>query len=292
MPDHLDAAGDPQKPEGIHPLGQPDARFPVFYEQSVPNGLRVMSEFFIALARRDLEEIADLMHYPLASYEGTEPEVIESREQLLASPPKSLNVTSQGKSHIQPGAYDLLDGIKIHVYNPVGAGLSLTYSRFGEGGHKVLQCDGIYAVTNNDGKWGIQMMSTIVTPREMLHVTYPDAEQAAMRRGHDWMLGYTLRDQSVLNSTRLPGRSASAGLGNPRLNAGSARGGDPMAGYRIAGVKSRLAVNEQTQADIDAADANFPQFAEWPAVASGSGITPSTSRRPRCCTPRWTRCTC
>ena len=177
-------------------------------------------------------------------------------------------MTGSGKSHIQPGGYDLLDSIEIHVYNPVGAGLSLTYSRFGEGGHKILQCDGIYAVTNNDGKWGIQMMSTIFTPREALHVRYPDPEQAAMRRGHDWMLGYTLREQSVLNSTRLPGRTASAGLGNPRLNAGSARGGDPMAGYKIAGVGSRLSVNQLSQADTDVSDANFPQFAEW----AGGGV--------------------
>ena len=268
MTNSAGGATDPQKPEGIHPLGQPDARFPVFYEQSVPNGLRVMSEFYIALAQRDLEAVADLMHFPVATYEGTEPEVIESREQLLAAPPKSLNVTGQGASHIQPGAYDLLDSVEIHVYNPVGAGLSMTYSRFGAGGQKILQCDGIYAVTNNDGRWGIQMMSTIFTPREALHVKYPDVEQAAARRGHDWMLGYTLRDQSVLNSTQVPGKRASAGLGNPRLNAGSARGGDPMAGYKIAGVTSRLGVNEATTESIAAADANFPQFAEW----AGGGV--------------------
>jgi len=262
------AALDPEAPEGIHPLGQPDARFPVFYRDSVPNGLRVMSDFFVAPAARDPEAIADLLHFPFATYEGTEPDVIETREQFLAAPPKSLNVTSEGASHIQPGAYDLLDSIEIHVYNPVGAGLSMTYSRFGEGGHKILQCDGIYAVTNNDGKWGIQLMSTIFTPRESLHVTYPDVEQAAMRRGHDWMLGYTLRQQSTLNSTRLVGRTASAGLGNPRLNAGSAREGNPMAGYKIAGVTSRLAVSEVTEESIAAADANFPQFAEW----AGGGV--------------------
>jgi len=259
---------DPEKPEGIHPLGQPDARFPVFYRDSVPNGLRVMSELFAAIATRDLEAVADLMHYPFATYEGTEADVIETREQFLASPPKSLNVSGEGASHIQPGAYDLLDSIEVLVYNPVGAGLAMTYSRFGEGGHKILRCEGIYAVTNNDGRWGVQMMSTIFTPREALNVRYSDVEQAAARRGHDWMLGYTLRDQSVLNSTQIPGRRASAGLGNPRLNAGSARGGDPMAGYKIEGVTTRLAVTDATQESIDAADANFPQFAEW----AGGGV--------------------
>ena len=50
MSDYFDQQGNPAKPEGLHPLGQPDARYPVFYAESVPNGLRVMSEFFAALA--------------------------------------------------------------------------------------------------------------------------------------------------------------------------------------------------------------------------------------------------
>ncbi|MCB9490842.1 MAG: hypothetical protein H6674_02095 [Dehalococcoidia bacterium] len=268
MSDYFDQQGNPAKPEGLHPLGQPDARYPVFYAESVPNGLRVMSEFFAALAARDLEAIADCFHYPFALYEGTEPVVVESRDAFLASPPRTLNVTGDGPTRIQPGSYDLLDSIEIHVYNPVGAGLSLALSRHGANGEKIHVYEGIFAVTNNDGRWGIQLASSIITPREALGVTYPDAEQAAMRRGHDWMLGYTLRDQSVLNSTRLPGRTASAGLGNPRLNAGSARTGNPMAGYVIAGVGSRLTVSELTQEDIDASDANFPQFAEW----AGGGV--------------------
>ena len=53
MSDYFDQQGNPAKPEGLHPLGQPDARYPVFYAESVPNGLRVMSEFFAALAARD-----------------------------------------------------------------------------------------------------------------------------------------------------------------------------------------------------------------------------------------------
>ena len=80
MPEIYDADGNPQKPEDIHPLGQPDARFPVFYQESVPNGLRVMAELFTALAQRNLEALADVLHFPFATYEGTEPEVIESRE--------------------------------------------------------------------------------------------------------------------------------------------------------------------------------------------------------------------
>jgi len=262
------AVSDLSRPKGMHPLGQLDARFPVAYETTVPESLRLLALFFNAQARRDLEGMAGLLHFPFATYEGAEPVVVESREQFLANPPKSLNVSGRGASHIQPGAYDLLDGIQIHVYNPVGAGLSMTYSRYGEGGHKILVCDGIYAVTNNDGKWGVELISTIITPARAIGVEYEDATLAALRRGRDWMLGYTLRDQSLLNSTHQYGRRANVALGNPRANAGNARGGDPMAGYQIVGVKSRLRLTETTPESVAAADANFPQFAEW----AGGGV--------------------
>ncbi len=262
------AKSDLARPAGMHPLGQLDARFPVSFEETVPNSLALLARYFAALARRDAEAMADLLHFPFATYEGTEPDVVETREQFLSAPPKSMNVSGRGASAIQPGAYDLLDSIDIHVYNPVGAGLSMTFSRYGEGGHKILVCEGIYGVTNNDGKWGIELVSTIFTPARAIGVTYRDAEIASARRGHDWMLGYTLRDQSVLNSTHQFGRRANIGLGNPRANAGNARGGDPMAGYQIKGVKSRLRVSETTPEGVAAMDANFAQFADW----AGGGV--------------------
>lgn len=261
-------AQNPATPAGLHPLGQPDARFSVSFESSVPEAMRLLSEYFVALSRRDLEGMARTLHFPFASVEGTEPVVIESLEQLMASPPKSMNVTSSGDSHVQPDSYDLLDGLELHVYNPVGAGCALSYSRYGAGGHKILNCQGIYGVTNNDGKWGIELISTIFTPAAAIGVIYNDAAEAALRRSRDWMLGYTLRDQSVLNSTHQFGMRANVSLSNPRANAGNARGGDPMAGYAIEGVKSRLRVSETTPEDVAKMDANFPQFAEW----AGGGV--------------------
>src|SRR5215510_8191254 len=50
----LGSADDPAKPAGMHPLGQVDARFTVSFESSVPAALLVMSQFFAALARRDV----------------------------------------------------------------------------------------------------------------------------------------------------------------------------------------------------------------------------------------------
>ncbi len=262
------AASDLARPPGMHPQGQLDARFAVAFEETVPNSLALLGRYFNALARRDAAAMADLLHFPFASYEGAEPTVVESREQFLAGPPKSMNVSGRGTSAIQPGAYDMLDSIQIHVYNPVGAGLSMSYSRYGEGGRRILVCDGIYGITNNDGNWGIELISTIFTPDRAIHVEYEDATLAALRRGRDWMLGYTLRDQAVLNSTHQFGRRANISLGNPRANAGNARGGDPMAGYRIQGVKSRLRISETTPEGVAGNDANFAQFAEW----AGGGV--------------------
>ncbi len=264
------AAAVPQDfptPAGLRPLAQLDARFPVNYAESVPNAMRLLTEFFGALAARDLEGLAGTLHFPFASVEGTEPVVIESREQLLDSPPAALDVRPNG-GHVRPGQFDLLDELALHVYNPVGAGCSLTYSRHAPDGHRLLQCQGIYAVTNNDGRWGIELMSTIVTPDAAVGVAHNDATEAALRRGRDWMLGYTLRDQSVLNSTHQFGKRAHIGLSNPRVNAGNARTGNPMAGYRTSGVTSRLSVTETTPEDVAKMDANFPQFAEW----AGGGV--------------------
>src|SRR5262245_29715348 len=114
-------AEDPVAPAGVHPLGQVDARFPVSFESSVPAALLVMSQLFSALARRDPKGLGQVLHFPFASYEGTEPEVVESAEQLAARPPKSLNLASEGKSHIQPGAYDVLESIEIHTHSCVSA---------------------------------------------------------------------------------------------------------------------------------------------------------------------------
>lgn len=144
----------------------------------------------------------------------------------------------------------------------------MTYNRYSANGNLAQRCDGIYTITNNDGKWAIELMSTMFTPAAAIHVTYEDTIQNALRRGHDWMLGYTLRSQDLLNSTRQYGKSAGVGTNNPRANAGNARKGDPMAGFRIKGVKSRLRVSEVTPESVAGSDNNFVEFAGW----AGGGV--------------------
>jgi hypothetical protein len=251
------------RPDGISPLGQLDARFPISYRDTVPTSLALLARFFAAVAERSQEGIAELLHFPFAIFEGTEPEVVESRDQLLSRPPATLDLGGLGV-----GSYDLPDGIELHVYNVVGAGLSMAFSRYDGAGQRLARCEGVYAVTNNDGRWGIELISTIWTPARAAGVRHDEAEQAAIRRGREWMLGYTRRDQAMLNATRQLGRRANVSLSNPRVNAAGARRGDPMAGYRIAGVRSRLQVGETTAESLARSDAEFDRFADW----AGGGV--------------------
>jgi len=255
-------------PPGLKPLGQLDARFPVAYEASVPEAMRVMTLWMAALANRDAAALTRQMHFPFALFEGTEPIVVESAEPFLAAPPATLDVSRRGQSAVQAGSYDLLDKLELMIFCPVAVGLALTFTRYTADGHKLCQCDGIYAVTNNDGRWAIELASTIHTPAAEIGQVYNDAIEANLRRGRDWMLGYSLRDQALLNSTRRPGRTANIAIYGPRERAGAARGGNPMGGYASRGVKSRLRVSEVSAEQIAGADANFPEFAKW----AGGGV--------------------
>jgi hypothetical protein len=259
---------DPQPPNGIRRLAQLDSRFPVTFEASVPQAMSVLTAYFRALSARDLAGMAQCLHFPFATYEGTDPVMVESREALMANPPLSMNVTAQGPTLIEKGSYDMLDSLELHTYNPVNVALSLCYSRFDADGKKSLDCKGIYGITNDDGKWGIELMSTIFTPADQLHVAYKDAVEATLRLQENWMLGYTLRDQSVLNSTHQLGPQANLSPPEPRSNAGNARNGNPMDGYRTVGVKRRLHVSTVTPESIAKMDANFPEFANW----AGGGV--------------------
>lgn len=64
---------DPQKPAGLGSMGLPDGRFPMMYETSVPEAVRVLTQYFKALSQRDLRALSQTVQYPFASYEGTDP---------------------------------------------------------------------------------------------------------------------------------------------------------------------------------------------------------------------------
>jgi hypothetical protein len=259
---------NPPVPPNIKPLAQLDSRFPVTYRASVPEALMLMTKYFLAFSSRDQSALAGLFHFPFAVYEDTEPIVVDSAAQFSSKPPVSLNLASNGATLIEAGAYDLLDSIELLTYNPVTVVVAMCFTRFGPDGKRLVQCKGIYAITNNDGRWAIQMMSTMYIPADQGDVKFEDAVQAAQRLQHNWMLGYTLRSQELLNSTHQLGKQANVAPPDPRSNAGNARTGKPMDGYRVMGVKTRLHVSDVTPETIAKMDANFPEFASW----AGGGV--------------------
>jgi hypothetical protein len=271
---------DPQMPtSGLRPQAQLDARFPVTFENTIPETMRVITGYFAALSRRDLPAMARTLHFPFATYDGcgaqlpgerqwTEAVVFNSAEELIANPPPSMNVTGKGTHMLKPGAFDILDNLELVVYNPVGAGLSMSYSRFGADGRKLLVCRGIYCITNNDGKWGVHMISTIFTPADQAAVVYNDATEGFLRNMENVQLAFSHRDQVMLSAVQGQvmqiGMQAHVNIGNPRNLSGNARAGKPLDEYRIKGVTNRLTFGEVTEEQLAKPhDNNIPQFVDW-----------------------------
>jgi hypothetical protein len=271
---------DFEKPAGLRPGAQLDSRFPVSFARPVSEGLRLVMDYFTALSQRDVQGIARTLHFPFAIYENIEPVVVQSAADFVASPPPTLDGTGTGKSRILRGSYDLLEGINVHLYCPVGAAFSLSFTRYTPDGHKLLVCDGVYSVTNNDGRWGIQLASTIVHEVDFLGVTYPDAEAATTRAEQNYLGAFGYGNEAILNDpTTSRGtyeppwptgtRTASVNFGyGPRERSRDAREGHPMSGWKTKGVKSRLAVSVRSQDTQNRTiDTNL---AEFNALAGGA----------------------
>jgi len=241
---------DPEKPAGLKPNAELDGRFPVMYESSVPETMKLAAAYMAALSRRDLEGLSRLFHYPFVTYEGIDTVVVNSREEFLANPPPSLNTTGKGPNKIRKGSYDILDNIELLCYTPVGAGVALNYSRFDANGKKLQGVYGIYGMTNNDGKWGIEFMSTIFRPADQLHLNY-DAEQFAARSIHDTYRDHDLgRKYNGVNPNYTtqpdvnPGKWGGVTIGSYSFSFVGKPGQSSMDAYKVKGVKSRLRVTE------------------------------------------------
>src|SRR5262249_31016867 len=52
------SAQDPQAPKGLGPRAMVDNRFPLTYQTSIPQAVRVVTEYFVALSQRNLRGIA------------------------------------------------------------------------------------------------------------------------------------------------------------------------------------------------------------------------------------------
>jgi hypothetical protein len=259
-------AQDPQAPPGLAPNALLDARFPLTYENSVPEGVKVLTAYFAALSRRDLRQMADTLHFPFASYEGTEPVVIQTPDELMAHAPASMNVAQNPErftdhdGYIVPGAYDAFDGIEVINSDPVSVNLCLTYIRYGRDGKKLLRCEGVYCVTNNDGKWAIQLMSTIFTPADMVGVVYTDTIEAAkrLRMNHD--LAYQVADaEGVWGPVLQFGPQAHVAINTVAAFYGRVK---PMDPFHVVGVKSRLALSNVTTESFKKDPNDFVKYRE------------------------------
>jgi hypothetical protein len=280
IPSAMAQPAEPEAPKGLGPRAMVDNRFPVTYANSVPQGVSLVTQYFVALSERNLKGIADLLHFPFATFEGAEAVIVQTPDELLAHPPASLNTNtdparfSANDGYLKPGAYDVLDGIEVLAYDPVLCGLSLRYNRYGSDGKKLHRCEGIYSVTNNDGRWAIQMMSTIFTPAQMTGVVFNDTIEAAKRCRIDHDLAYQVSDRSVDAPTGQLGRTAAvANQGGQPWTLGPA--GRAMEQFRVKGVKSRLRVSEVTKesvAKIQPSADPVADYAGYRALFPQSGV--------------------
>ena len=275
-------AAEFQRPANLRSGAQLDSRFPVSFATPVTEGFRLVTEYFTALSQRNLDALARTLHFPFAIYEDIEPIVVASAADLLKNPPPSLNFLGKGKAKVLRGSYDLLEGVNVHLYCPVGGAFSLSFTRYTPNGHKQLVCDGIYSVTNNDGRWAIQLASTIVHEVDFIGVTYPDAEQADIRGNQNYLAAFGYGNEAALNDPKtsrgsyevpLPvgTRTASVNFGyGPRERSRDAREGRPLDGWRTKGVKSRLAVSTVTEESRNRAiTTNLAEFVELAGGAVG-----------------------
>jgi hypothetical protein len=273
-------ANEFQKPANLKAGAQLDSRFPVSFATCVSQGLRLIVEYFTALNQRDLNALAKTLHYPFAIFEEIEPIVVNSERELLATPPPTLNGTGKGKSRIAKGSYDLLESVNVHLYCPVGGVFSLSFARYTADGNKLLDCDGIYSVTNNDGRWAIQLASTMFHERGFENDKYPDAEETHRIGSQGYLAAFGYRDEALLNDlnkgrgsyeAELPYGTKRASVNfayGPRERSRDAREGNPMKGWRTAGVKSRLQLSEITaQTRQREQNTNLKEFVE---LAGGS----------------------
>ena len=218
-----------------------DHRHPITYEDSIPEAVAVATRYFAALARRDLDGIAEKLHFPHAAIEGSEVVIIESAEALKENPPPSMDVSQLD------GLFDVLDGVQTYTSDAVSAGVTLSYTRYRADGKKMSVCDGVYVVTNNNGRWALEVTSTIFTPADQVGVVYEETIASVLKRGRDWMEGWSLNDGKLLDSTRkLLGTSV--GLYPPvgrRMR--GAREGNLDYVFRSDGIDTRLRVSETTE---------------------------------------------
>lgn len=246
-------AEDPKPPPGFQVGDMLDNRYRVTYERSIPAAMAVITQHFAAISERNLEAIADTFHFPFAVYEQWAirmPVIVKTRADFMRRQPASFGMSmhperfSANDSWLRPGLYDILVSTEILQFDPTMANVALTYDRFDENGHRLLRCEGVYAITNCDGKWGITIASTIFKPAEQIGIVSQDAVVNAYMSRKNHVQSYWDNNPALgeMNGHHTYPSAGITGGGVANLTANSAS--DPMAAFKVKGVKSRLQFRE------------------------------------------------
>jgi hypothetical protein len=162
----------------------------------------------------------------------------------MTKTPPSMNMSlnpelfTDHMGYIKKGSYDIIQTVEPLCFDPVLCCLAMTYDRFDTNGKRLIRSDGIYTVTNIEGKWGIEFISTIFTPDMQVGITYADAEMWAHRLRIDHDLAYWLAD---VRYEPEPQEGASGSIvnqvGQPWVLGPAGRA---MEAFAIKGIKTRL----------------------------------------------------
>ena len=206
-----------------------------------------MATHFDAIATRDYKKLATTLHFPFAVIENIDAIVVNSADELTdVKAPPSLNFSPSGQrytdhnSMLKPGAYDMLVSLELINFDPVRVNMAMTFDRYDDNGKRMQRCEGVYCVTNNDGRWAIQLLSTIWTPDTVIGMVYQDAIDAAIRLRADHVVSYV--DDNPADEHGTPTRGPRVGISGGGIGSlmNSQQSDDQMALFAIKGVKTRL----------------------------------------------------
>jgi hypothetical protein len=270
-------------PKTLRAPGMLDGRFSAYYKTSVPEAMGLLTTYFAAYNDRDMKAVADTLHFPYATYEDTDPIVYQSAKEFIDNPPPSIAVSTKPDSQLRPGSYDIMDKLTLQTFNPVNVGLELCYTRYRADGYRIGINQGIYAITNNDGKWGIQLSSVIFTPTEYIGDKFDDALESHLRQGRTSMAAFGDHDYDLLThlgwgaGRRDTKRKVASITGAPGATTFFLSGwaGKPTQPYNSKGRMSRLSVSGPEGTAINALSADNDPIAKYERGLNVSNIVTS-----------------
>ncbi len=177
-----------------------DYRHPGMYAASVPEGTKVLVEWFKAFCQRDPERMSELMLFPYVHAEENTLTTVTDRESLLDNPPPFFDVRS-----VKTGFYDTLGSLEIPVFRPAEVGFLVDFDRYNADGAKLLHGEAFFCAQKiGTGKWGLRRSSTMLKSADEDRTVHTEAIEASRRILHLYMYSYGVKDQDLLNQLGWP----------------------------------------------------------------------------------------